>query len=229
MLFETEKSPYGKRESRMPMQREELILFSLIGLYTVWVLMPMVPAIIIYRLFPNTAVAVSGPLAGLTVRASGAFAAYLILFVVAYPWLVSRAEDAISGFQHQFWTIRGQVKLEAKNGGPLESEALLKQIVLKTDPSPYRSDGDAESYSIRMNVPEEAELPTLIFEIPGFGRHTVDLMRSSSDISISIDNYHKVMEIKTPIIIKETSIDPILHELRPTADNAPRVSGAPAR
>ena len=43
------------------------------------VLVPMIPLIVIYRLFPDTAVAVTGVLSGLTVRATGAFAAYLIL------------------------------------------------------------------------------------------------------------------------------------------------------
>ena len=87
------------------MSREAMVLFSLIGLHTVWVLLPLVPAILIYWLFPNTAVAVSGPLASLTVRASGAFAAYLAVFLVTYP-LVQRTEQTIGGFQHPFWKIR---------------------------------------------------------------------------------------------------------------------------
>jgi hypothetical protein len=44
--------------------------------YLLAVLCPLIPAILIYRLFPETKVSVPGPLAGLTLRAGGAFAAY---------------------------------------------------------------------------------------------------------------------------------------------------------
>ena len=72
--------------------------------------MPLLPAILIYRLFPNTQVAASGPLAGLTVKASGAFAAYLVVFVFIFP-LVSTTGDAIGSGVRPFWEITGEIKL----------------------------------------------------------------------------------------------------------------------
>ena len=53
-----------------------LIVLELLVLLGIWVALPLVPAILIYRYFPDTQVVASGPLAGLTVKASGAFAAY---------------------------------------------------------------------------------------------------------------------------------------------------------
>ena len=75
------------------MPREMMVLFSLACLHILWVLLPLVPSVLIYRLFPNTAVAVSGPLANLTIRASGAFAAYLIIFVFTYPLIQTTKES----------------------------------------------------------------------------------------------------------------------------------------
>ena len=59
---------------------EGKIVFYYALVYVLAVVGPLVPAVLIYRLFPNTRVSVSGPLAGLTLRARGAFAAYLVTF-----------------------------------------------------------------------------------------------------------------------------------------------------
>src|SRR5215469_5170360 len=70
------------------------LFLALLGLLALWVLLPLVPAILIYRLFPNTPVVAAGPLAGLRTNASGAFAAYLIVFVITF-FLVSSIRDSL--------------------------------------------------------------------------------------------------------------------------------------
>jgi hypothetical protein len=67
------------------MERELFVVCGQILMLTVWVSLPLLPAILIYRLFPDTAVAVSGPLAKLTFKATGAFGAYLIVFFTIIP------------------------------------------------------------------------------------------------------------------------------------------------
>ena len=37
-------------------------ILALVGAHIIWVLLPLAPAVLIYWLFPNTPVAVSGPL-----------------------------------------------------------------------------------------------------------------------------------------------------------------------
>jgi hypothetical protein len=200
---------------------ELMVLFSLIGLYAIWVLLPLVPAILIYRLFPSTAVAVSGPLAHLTVRASGAFAAYLVVFLVTYP-IVGRTEETIGGFQHPFWTIKGHVQLVDKNGTVLQSEDLLKQIVVRTNPEPFK----LESYLLRIDIPQHEELPWLVLRIPTFGENVIDLAKPSD---VAIDNYKKTIEIKTPIIIKEASTKIQSIALQPSVDRGEREMSAQAQ
>jgi hypothetical protein len=74
------------------MAREPMVMLSLALLQVLWVLLPLIPAVLIYRLFPDTKVGVSGPLANLTVRASGAFAGYLVVFLIVMP-LVNRSSE----------------------------------------------------------------------------------------------------------------------------------------
>ena len=199
------------------MSREAMVLFSLAGLHAVWVLLPLVPAILIYWLFPNTAVAVSGPLANLTIRTSGAFAAYLAVFLVTYP-LVQRTEETIGGFQHPFWTIKGHVKLLDRDGKEIQSEYLLKKLVVQTKPEPF----NVESYFIRINIPQPEELPWLVLTIDTFGKKTIDLTTSSDAV---IDRYHKIIEMKTPIIIQETLAKAESIAAQPLVDRgAPEIS-----
>src|SRR5215471_8392044 len=62
-------------------------ILALVGAHIIWVLLPLAPAVLIYWLFPNTPVAVSGPLSGLTVRTGGAFGAYLVVLLLTYGQL----------------------------------------------------------------------------------------------------------------------------------------------
>ena len=64
-------------------------------LITIYILLPLIPAIIIFRLFPNTTVAVSGPLQNFTINATGAFAAYVVTILLGV-FLFRNAETAIN-------------------------------------------------------------------------------------------------------------------------------------
>ena len=46
------------------------------------VLLPLLPAILIFLMFPKTEMVAQGPLQGLSIRAGGAFGAYLIVLLV---------------------------------------------------------------------------------------------------------------------------------------------------
>jgi hypothetical protein len=179
--------------------REQWVLISLIVLHLLWVLLPLVPAVLIYSWFPDTSVAVNGPLAQLTVRASGAFAAYLIVFVSSFGfvhWLGGK----FGGFQHPSWTLNGEVRLVDKNGKPLTSPALLEKLNLKTRPEIFSSASENENSRIRMRIPEENnEFPLIVLEIENFGRKVLDL----SSATIEKSEFEKTLKIVEPITIKE--------------------------
>jgi hypothetical protein len=181
------------------MSLEMMMLFSLIGLYTIWVILPLIPAVLIYRLFPDTAVAVHGPLANLTVRASGAFAAYLIVFAATYVF-VKETEEVVVAFQHPFWTIKGRIVLVDREGIEVTAESLLEKMRVRTDPDQFK----VQSYHVQLSIPEiGGDLPGVIFEIPTWGRKEIDLQSASE---VSVDRFRKVIEIKNPIMIKDVSV-----------------------
>ena len=92
------------------------VIIALFAVYLIWVLLPLLPAIIIYRLFPESLTELVGKVAGYSIKAGGAFAAYLAIVVMTYTQ-IDKIDSAIYGYKHEFWTAVGQVQLVDAQGG----------------------------------------------------------------------------------------------------------------
>src|ERR1700730_17025060 len=102
-------------------------------LFILWVIVPLVPAVLIYRLFPNNPLVVSGPLAGLTVKTGGAFGAYLLIFVLT-AWQIEKINSLIGGLRNQFLTVQTRLQFANEKGGiPFNSDEQMGkvEVVLK--------------------------------------------------------------------------------------------------
>jgi hypothetical protein len=73
-------------------------------LYAFYVCLPLVPAILIFWLFPDSKVAVSGPLQNFTVNATGAFAAYVVTVLLGF-FLVKYIETIIT--ESRLYAVEG--------------------------------------------------------------------------------------------------------------------------
>jgi hypothetical protein len=196
------------------MDREWMMMIAFGGLYLAWVILPLVPAVLIYRLFPSTTVAVSGPFAGLKVNAGGAFAAYLIVFAAVYPPLVPPTRDTIAGWSHQFWTMKADVQLLRADGSeyPRSTALVSKLNVLKPTP------GKFDSYQVTLKLEEEeGEFPNVILEIPDFGQILIPLKAMTP--KLTVNRFKRTISLNEPIVIKELSSG---GATRPTASLQPR-------
>ena len=153
---------------------------------TLWVILPLIPAVLIYWLFPNAAVSIRGILVpGLTIKAGGAFAAYLTVLLVIKPW-VDEAYIDIGGWLHPAWTITGALRLIDKNGTLAHpGDAFFQKIRPKTQPE-MNSFGD----------------PTFTITIPEGPRGIPQVFLVVQDYNVSVpiklgkkDFIHKTAEI----------------------------------
>lgn len=80
--------------------------------------LPLVPAVGIYKLFPDTKVAVSGPLSGLTLKAGGSFAAYLAVLIALAPFTY-RTFDVLPIITTASWSVSGTVRVFDAQGKPV--------------------------------------------------------------------------------------------------------------
>jgi hypothetical protein len=144
---------------------EFLSLAGTVGIYLLWLLVPLIPAVLIYKLFPKTEVVAKGPFAGLTLNMSGAFAAYFILCLLSYSW-VDHAYVALSDLKHLAWTVRGTFKMVDKDGKVIHpGDEFFSKICVRTQPVTTDFRDTEESGTFEFTVPEmERKLPKLFVE-----------------------------------------------------------------
>ena len=173
------------------------------GLYVLYVLLPVVPAVLIYRMFPDTKVAVSGPLAKLTMRSTGAFAAYVIVVVLGF-FLVENTHDIIAGVAQPTWTIKARVELQDEQGQAVDGARLLPFLEVYLKPDLTTKEG---SY-IKLQVPGTGgELPEYLvnLKIPKFGEQTLDTSELRG-AEIERDEFKRVLRIRKPIVIRKSPL-----------------------
>ena len=181
----------------MDMELGFVVLLAMAGILASWVLLPLFPAVLIYRLFPSTQVAVSGPLAGLTVKASGAFAAYLVVFAAVMPW-VDEAYNAAGALMRPMWTITGQLRFIDKKGNEwTPGTDVFRKISIRLQPE----SNSFESHSFSIAVPEgQHGLPTIYLDT-GVGLPVP--LKVQGMKQAKIDKFRKVVDLSEPIEVKE--------------------------
>jgi hypothetical protein len=85
--------------------RDFLLLVAFYGLYFVWVLVPLLPAVIIYLLFPNAPVQTKWKIAGIALKAGGASGFYFTILGLAYFNFVAPVTDYIKNMHLPYWTV----------------------------------------------------------------------------------------------------------------------------
>ena len=88
--------------------------------YAIWILVPMIPAIVLFKVIPSDASA-TGPLFGLRWKLGGSFAGYVFILLASNLWFISDIKKAILEKQSaelarvqqdlgEPWTIVGHIK-----------------------------------------------------------------------------------------------------------------------
>ena len=187
-------------------------ILALVGAHILWVLLPLAPAVLIYWLFPNTPVAVSGPLSGLTVRAGGAFGAYLVVLLLTYGQLRT-INQSIAMLESQFWNVRGTVQLIDSKARPIDSPDLLQKYMVVTKPDTHMFD----KYEIRLRIVQEMDgsLPITVIKIPEFGEHRIMWASGKKD------EFKRTITFTAPLKIQQESSTSI-----PVADAPTRLGTA---
>jgi len=189
-------------------------ILALVGAHILWVLLPLAPAVLIYWLFPNTPVAVSGPLSGLTVRTGGAFGAYLVVLLLTYGQLRT-INQSIAMLDSQFWNVKGTVQLVDSKARTIDSPDLLQKLVVVTKPEAHLID----KYEIKLRIVQEADgsLPITVIKIPEFGEHRIMWASGHKD------EFKRTIDFTAPLKIQQESSTSV-----PVADAPTRLGTASA-
>lgn len=173
------------------------------------VLLPMVPAIAIFKIFPTSSATGEGPLGGIQWKLGGAFAGYIAVALYLLVAMKVNTEPADA----EIWTIRG--KVEAKGLTGLSPNILS----IKTQPQEIdiAPDGSFEIKVVGRHAGDALRFPRLIFDMSAvcFGAKTValegsadtfGLVGSTEKPSMKRDNAGRKIEFMTPVILEQVKM-----------------------
>jgi hypothetical protein len=152
------------------MPHRELVLFITLVI-VVWTLLPIVPAVLTYLVSPKDKIDVGGPIGQLTVRAGGAFAAYLVVLLALTP-VVWKFADFLLGMLNPFSVVEAEIVLINKEGKTANDRLTDISATLDPDTLIRRS---GRQVHLRMPGFVKEQWPHVRFHIPAFGGATVDL------------------------------------------------------
>jgi len=188
---------------------------ALLITFAVLILLPVVPAYVLFKALPSTG-NISGPLQGLGLKLTGAFAGYFALVVFIFMEL-PKIRQFVSPEIHQVWTVEGNLQDPSGNGilvGPCEVHFM---------PSPYGSFSSGwfkTTFVTNMTVGGEADFPHLSIVHTGFPPAEIpldpeELRRQKLDQNLNLSQHTIVLR---PIVLKNP---PTPYQLQPSAQGQP--------
>lgn len=196
------------------LDNQVLAVILSLGLYALYVLLPMIPAIVIYRMFPNTQVSASGVFSHIHFNTTGAFAAYVITVTMGY-FPVQKTQELIAQIGNPIWTVTTKVKLLNPDGSEYANKHLVETLAITTDPKMQSINGEDATLTLPGN--KFAWDRTVVrFEVPNFGFKTLT-MKELAD-SATIDKYGLTMKLSNPILI--TAEQHVTNQYRPNYQKA---------
>ncbi len=158
---------------------------------TVLVLLPLIPAFLLFKLLPSGAV-VKGPLKGLDVALSGAFGGYVALtvFVATFYVQTLRPKPVI----YRTWRVSGQLQFP-DGEQPRFVRGDLGRPLLDVDP--------AQFFTVEIPLREGAEVPNLVLQAEGYAPQSVKLIGNgfgTKPYKKTIDPKAAKIEFEEPIV-----------------------------
>ena len=180
--------------------RDIVLLFALCLLYLVWVGVPLVPAVIIYRLFPGTSVDTQWNILGIALKAGGASGFYFAILALGFFKFLQPTIEYVNDLQHPFWTVEAPVSFfDADNKNIIPTTNSPEQIRVQPFAFDF-SQTDEHTYLLKMKFAElngDTETIKLIFpEGVGFVKLKELRTNDNTDIYLKRINLSKVPPIK---------------------------------
>lgn len=170
------------------------------------ILLPLIPAFIIFKLIPGSTADAEGPFQGLKLKLGGAFAGYFIVVLVAWAQVRVMLEPS----RVRVWHVTGSVSLAGADAGPVT--AIQVQV---EPPRSAIKDGQGR-ISFPLAIPRKHsvdELSCLYFSFPGYetayleldpdGKHLA-AYQSDAQKAVRIDDANSVIDIGTIVLKKAT-------------------------
>jgi hypothetical protein len=154
-------------------------------------ILPMAPAIGMYKVAPKNAITASGVLAGLTINASGAIATYVVIFAALLAMVNPLIGNVLAN--GAMWTVYGELQIATGDGKPVAGTMIGENIRVEMEPRPYGFIGS----DVRLTVPRvNGHFPSIMLNAPERGVAPLNL---SDAANVELDAWKREVRLLHPI------------------------------
>jgi hypothetical protein len=200
------------------------------------VLVPVIPAFLLYKYLPEGKARVGGPFRGLNIKLSGAFAGYFLVLLIATSMLVFLIKQRPPPVQRQYevYTVRGKIDLQKT--GDQSPRFDYKQLSFTFEPSQQQvfSDGSFMlEIPVKPNQTGQLDFPTLTIEYADpqnptqpYEVGTIHLNQNypwEQDFKVTHDPNARTIDVKPDIPLARRAYNPTVTPLpyNPEAEGTP--------
>jgi hypothetical protein len=198
------------------LNRDMALLGAHFFIYVVWLLVPLLPAIAIYWMFPAARTYTKWNISGIAVKASGAAGFYIFLVGLGFFKFVDSTVAYIESLHQPYWVVHAPIHFV--EGPPMESPSEPFKVIPSTHN--FWKDGE-KKYSVTLRFAEKSgELPYNIRLIFPEGEGFIDLRTKKKT--------NNTFRLKKEIDLRN---EPPFEIKRPLVggQNQPAVAGLPAK
>ena len=196
--------------------RDVVLLIALYCLYFVWVVVPLLPAVVIYRLFPEAATDTQWKVLGIVLKAGGASGFYFAILALAFFKFLEPTTDYIKSLHQPFWTVEVPIKfLDAANKDIIPTTNSREQIRVQPFAYDFKQTGE-KSYLVTLRfseLNEETDSIRLMFPEGNGYIHLRELMTKDNTFPF----------LKKVSLIKQPPIE--IHPQLKGGQNEPAIAG----
>lgn len=169
------------------------------------VLIPLLPALLIYRLLPNRT-KVTGPFKGLQINLTGAFGGYFILVLLSFGAVKALMPDTSKFPKYEVYTLFGSIDMDGVESSALDSRLIQFNLYPRSASSELIGSDHFEwngKIPILRDVNDTIDFPfeKLIVEYPGFLPHQIDLRSGRVDQSQQKVTFANVVMKRRPTAV----------------------------
>jgi hypothetical protein len=171
------------------------IIWGLV-LFMVGILVPIIPAVLIYKLFPDDKIKAEGVIGQLKINATGAFAGYIIVLVIGrfmIPQIYSLIENS-SVEENSPWIVKSKVVFLRQDNGTLvqdykiTNDSIFNRLATNTNPNYSQKDIN----QVVFTTVYKSGISTVTFAYPGFDNSIIDLTR---DTTVKFDKQNHIINL----------------------------------
>jgi hypothetical protein len=193
-----------------------IVMLGYCGVYATWVLVPLVPAILIYRLFPKAPTETQWKILGVVLKAGGASGFYFAILALAYFKFIDPAIQNVKNFERPYWEVIARIRFVDENRKIINPNSSEEQ--LRVHPLSHRLKKiDDKSYvaTLRFSEPNDETPDYVEVDFPeGEGFIKLKQLKNNENTSL----IRKVIDL--------TNLDPIeIHPIKQGGQNQPTNDG----